>query len=150
VRLAHRAAQRADEVLVALEEARAAVGDALGRRAVLLPEQREGDALALELPMHPREIGSGEPRRLRLPRAEPRHQRRVVERCGFPMRQPRRLGTTQVVGDREILRERAICEYVSPHSSLSLRTLRIRCMAIRRAGTSISFCTRKERDYPPG
>ena len=76
---ADRAAKAADELLIALEEARAAIGHALRALAILLPQQRQRDALALELPMHPGKVRRGKVRIEVALRMQPREQRRVIQ-----------------------------------------------------------------------
>ncbi len=88
VDLPHRAAQQLPELDVALAEARPAVGNPLGLRPVLLPQQLQRDALAPQLAMDLAEVGDGKLRVDVALRVQPGVQRRVIEQLRFAVRQP--------------------------------------------------------------
>src|SRR5437016_5820841 len=60
----------------------------------------ERHTLALELPMHPREVGRGELRMDVALRIEPHQQRRVIERSGLLMGESGGFRRSEVVGYR--------------------------------------------------
>ncbi len=102
VDLPHRAAQPLPKLDVALAEARAAVGNALRLRSILLPQPLQRDAFAPQLAMDRAEVRHCKLRVDVASRMQARVQCRVIECLRFTMRQPGDCGGGQVVRHRAL------------------------------------------------
>ncbi len=102
MRLPHRAAQPLPKLAVALAEARPAVGNALGLRPILLPQQLQRDALAPQLAMNLTEIRNGKLRVDVALRMQACVQRRIIEPERFTVRQSGGGGGGKVIRHRAL------------------------------------------------